>query len=302
LAAIARRPVALELRRPEELSSKSVGSVGSTDEDDPVTGRRTLTHSAYVDDRHLRSRQAIGAYAEVPADPRWRVSPVPWDGTQIVADVGCGNGFDLRQLVPEGRCRHAFGVDLSAGMLRSLSDLRRSGRLSLIQGDAQCLPLRDRTADVGLAMHMLYHVPDMHAAVRELRRVVKPGGTVLASTTSASSMAEMLELVDTAASTVLGRSVRVLPPLAFTTETGTSLLASEFSDVFLLYQEGVLSFPSAHPVVDYIRTVREPIEQHLGQPFDFDLFLDEIALEVERVIQALGCFRVTTRTGLFVCR
>jgi SAM-dependent methyltransferase len=43
------------------------------------------------------------------------------DGTQVVADVGCGNGFDLRQHVPGGRCRHAFGLDLSGGMLRSLT-------------------------------------------------------------------------------------------------------------------------------------------------------------------------------------
>jgi SAM-dependent methyltransferase len=50
-----------------------------------------------------------------------------------VADVGCGNGFDLRQIVPQGRCRHAIGLDLSAGMLRSLEDLRQSGGLSLVQ-------------------------------------------------------------------------------------------------------------------------------------------------------------------------
>jgi SAM-dependent methyltransferase len=77
-----------------------------------------LTRAAYADDQHLRSRQAIFAYAEAPAGPAWRISPVPWDGTQIVADVGCGYGFDLRQLVPRHRCRHAFGLDLSAGMLR----------------------------------------------------------------------------------------------------------------------------------------------------------------------------------------
>jgi SAM-dependent methyltransferase len=65
---------------------------------------------------------AIYAYAETAADPRWRTSVVPWDGTQIVADVGCGNGFDLRQIVPQGRWRHAIGLDLSAGMLRSLED------------------------------------------------------------------------------------------------------------------------------------------------------------------------------------
>lgn len=108
------------------------------DDDDPVTGRLMLTQSAYADDRHLRSRMAIYRYAEVPADPGWRISPVAWDGTQVVADVGCGNGFDLRQLVPGGRCRHAFGLDLSSGMLCTLEELARtSGRLTLVQADAQ---------------------------------------------------------------------------------------------------------------------------------------------------------------------
>lgn len=90
-------------------------------DNDPVTGRRMLTGSAYADDRHLRSRMTIYSYAQPPGSPRWRTAMIPWDGTQIVADVGCGNGFDLRQLVPQGRCRNAIGIDLSAGMLRSVT-------------------------------------------------------------------------------------------------------------------------------------------------------------------------------------
>src|SRR5579875_1292030 len=98
---------------------------------------------------------AIYRYAEVPVDPGWRTSAIPWDGTQVVADVGCGNGFDLRQLVPQGRCRHAIGLDLSAGMLRSLAPLVRSGRLSLVRADAGRIPLSDGSVDVAMAMHML---------------------------------------------------------------------------------------------------------------------------------------------------
>jgi SAM-dependent methyltransferase len=123
-----------------------------------------LTGSQYADDRHLRSRVSIYAYAETAPDPGWRTSLIPWDGTQIVADVGCGNGFDLRQVVPQRRCRHAVGIDLSAGMLRSLADLRQTGRLSLVQADAQHLPLPDGSVHVAMAMHMLYHVPDVTAA------------------------------------------------------------------------------------------------------------------------------------------
>jgi SAM-dependent methyltransferase len=271
-------------------------------EDDPATGRRMLTRSAYADDRHIRSRMAIYAYAETPADPRWRTSVIPWDGTQIVADVGCGNGFDLRQIVPQGRCRQAIGVDLSAGMLRSLEDLREPGVLSLVQADAQRLPLPDRSVDVAMAMHMLYHVPDIPAAIRELRRITKPGGTVLASTNSAASLAEIHELLDAAVSGQLGRPVRALPDLSFTTQTGTPLLSREFSSVTLRTHDVPLSIPSAQPVIAYLASIREPSLAWIGEPLDFDAALDDVALKVEQVIQAQGSFRTTTHMGVFTCR
>ena len=120
--------------------------------------------------------------------------------------------------------RRAIGIDLSAGMLRSLGDLRQSGRLSLVQADARRLPLPDQAVDVAMAMHMLYHVPDIPAAVRELRRVTKPGGTVLASTNNSDSLAEIHDLLNAAVSRQVGRSVSALPPLSFTTQTGLALL------------------------------------------------------------------------------
>jgi SAM-dependent methyltransferase len=273
------------------------------DDDDPVTGRRMLTRSAYADDRHLRSRMAIYRYAEAPPSPGWRISPVAWDGTQVVADVGCGNGFDLRQLVPGGRCRHAFGLDLSSGMLRTLEELARSsGRLTLIQADVQRLPLRDGGVDVALAMHMLYHVPDLPAAVAELRRIVKPGGTLLASTNSENGMAEVHGLLDAAVADVLGRPVRAQPGNSFTTETGAVVLATAFSDVTLHRHELPLAIPSAEPVVTYLDSLREPVLSYLGEPLDFDAVLGLVAARVEEVIRERGTFRAVNRSGVFVCR
>jgi SAM-dependent methyltransferase len=273
------------------------------DDDDPVTGRRMLTQSAYADDRHLRSRMAIYRYAEVPANPGWRISPVAWDGTQLVADVGCGNGFDLRQLVPGGRCRHAFGLDLSSGMLRTLEELARSsGRLTLIQADAQRLPLRDDGVDVALAMHMLYHVPDVPAAVAELRRIVRPGGTLLASTNSERGMTEVNDLFGAAVADVLGRPVRAQPGNSFTTEAGAAILATAFSDVTLRRHELPLAIPSAEPVVTYLDSIREPVLSYLGEPLDFDAVLGQVAARVEEVIRERGTFRAVSRSGVFVCR
>ena len=245
---------------------------------------------------------AIYAYAETAADPRWRTSVIPWDGTQIVADVGCGNGFDLRQIVPQGRCRHAIGLDLSAGMLRSLEHLCQSGGLSLIQADAQRLPLPDQSVDVALAMHMLYHVPDLPAAIGELRRITTPGGTVLASTNSPAHLAEIDELLAATLSGQLDRPVRAMPALSFTTQSGAAMLAREFSSVTLRTLDAPLSIPVAQPVLAYVGSMREPILASVGEALDFDAVLDDIAVRVEQVIQARGSFRATTHMGVFICR
>jgi ubiquinone/menaquinone biosynthesis C-methylase UbiE len=103
-------------------------------------------------------------------------------------------------------------------------DLRRSGRLSLIQADAQRLPLRDSGVDVAMAMHMLYHIADIPAAVRELRRIVRPGGTILASTNGADTMGEFWDLADAAVSDHLGRPFSVRPVHSFTTENDRDIL------------------------------------------------------------------------------
>jgi len=271
-------------------------------DDDPVTGRRFLTRSAYDDDRHLRSRRAILAYAEPPDGWRPRIAAVPWDGTQVVADIGCGNGMDLRQLVPEGSCRRAIGVDLSAGMLRTLADLRGSGRLSLVQADAQALPLGDDTVDVALAMHMLYHVADIPAAVAELRRITRPGGTVLASTNSASTLAEVHDLLDDAVSRQLGRPARARPELSFTTESGTGFLAAQFGEVSLHRSDVPLAIPEPGPVTAFLDSIRAPILRGLGAALNFDAVLADVAAAVERTVRSDGRFRTYSRTGVFVCR
>jgi len=261
-----------------------------------------LTGSAYADDRHLRSRMSIYAYAEAAADPGWRISVIPWDGTQIVADVGCGNGFDLRQIVPQGRCRYAIGLDLSAGMLRSTEDLRQSDRLSLVQADAQRLPLADQTVDVAMAMHMLYHVPDIPAAIRELRRITKQGGTVLASTNGSGHLTEIGALMDAAVSRQLGHPVPARLAHSFTTQTGKAMLSREFSSVTLRTLGLSLSIPSAQPVTAYVASIREPTLAWIGEPLDFDAVLDDIAVTLEQIIQVQGSFRATTHMGVFICR
>jgi ubiquinone/menaquinone biosynthesis C-methylase UbiE len=99
-------------------------------------------------------------------------------------------------------------------VLRSLADLCQGGRLSLVQADAQRLPLPDDCVDVAMAMHMLYHVPDVATAISELRRITRPDGIVLASTNSSAHLAEIAALVDAAAC--------ASPPLRWSASRSTS--------------------------------------------------------------------------------
>jgi SAM-dependent methyltransferase len=153
-----------------------------------------------------------------------------------------------------------------------------------------------------MAMHMLYHVPDIPAAIRELRRITRPGGTVLASTNSSASLAELNELLDAAVSGQLGRQAQAMPALSFTTQSGAAMLSQEFSSVTLRTFDLPLSIPTAPPVIAYAGSLRDPLLAWVGEPLDFDALLNDIAVKVGQVIQAKGSFRTTTHMGVFICR
>src|SRR4051794_16039448 len=146
--------------------------------------RTFVKETAYGDDANLAARQAIYRYQVDRVEFfGWALGQIEWRGDERVVDVGCGRGQYLARLASEGRGRSLVGVDLSTGMLASV---RRRwpdevAAPALVNADAERLPMRDAVADVALAMHMLYHVPDIPRAIAELRRVVRPGGTLLVS-------------------------------------------------------------------------------------------------------------------------
>jgi len=91
-----------------------------------------------------------------------------------ILDVGCGTGANLALLAPHGA---VFGLDMNE---RGLTLARDVGR-PLLRGDSARLPFPDGTFDLVTSFDMMQCIPTDLEAVREMARVLKPGGAVVMS-------------------------------------------------------------------------------------------------------------------------
>ncbi len=101
---------------------------------------------------------------------------------EAVLEVGCGHGRTLARIA-RGPCSFAAGIDPSEVMVRlARRRLRRwteAGRAQVSLAASSSLPHPDARFDAALAVHVLYFWSDGLAELREIRRVLRPGGRVL---------------------------------------------------------------------------------------------------------------------------
>ncbi len=112
-------------------------------------------------------------------DPRWRrflVSRIDAGPGDRVLDVATGTGAVARELVNQKACA-VVGVDQSREMLAE-ARRRTDGRIELIEASAEELPFADGEFDGLTFTYLMRYVDEPVATLRELARVVKPGGTI----------------------------------------------------------------------------------------------------------------------------
>ncbi len=123
------------------------------------------------------SYDRVGATLSLGQDPRWRrflVSRVPADGGRVL-DVATGTGLVAALLVRGGH--PVTGLDQSPEMLAVARD-RFDGTVELVEASAEALPFPDAAFDHLTFTYLLRYVDAPGEVLRELVRVVKPGGTV----------------------------------------------------------------------------------------------------------------------------
>lgn len=217
-----------------------------------------------------------------------------------VLELGCGPADLWRENL--GRIPVGWDVtlsDLSPGMVeQARANLARAADEGLAFHfeviDAQSIPCAGAAFDAVIANHMLYHIPDRPRALAQIRRVLKPGGTLYAATVGETHLHELNELV---------RSVQPAAPAPETSaplfglENGAQQLAPWFAEIVRYDYHDALVVTEAGPLVAYVRS---------SQPW-YELATDDEAMErfgslLQQRITADGAIHITKSSGLFVGR
>ena len=96
-----------------------------------------------------------------------------------ILEIGCGRGAGARLIQKEFRPATLHAFDLDQRMIRLAGRYLQAesrDKIRLYVGDASTLPYRDGVLDAVFGFGVLHHVPDWRAGVREIARVLKPGG------------------------------------------------------------------------------------------------------------------------------
>jgi SAM-dependent methyltransferase len=230
---------------------------------DPSTDPRLLATHAYQGDRHLRSRQRLYDYQEPAYDvPGLASTLLAGHDPRRILDIGCGNGAFTHRLRGDFPDTAVIGLDIAGGMLALVDP-------PTVQADAMHLPFADDSMDAVLAMHMIYHLPDIDRGLAEMHRVLRPGGLLIVSTNGADDKSELDDLWSRAAAEVLGVPEgprRIKLSRRFDLDGAPAVLRSLFTEIVLHDLPGIIDVQGPGPVLNHLRSY-ESFAQKAGVPF-----------------------------------
>lgn len=151
-------------------------------------------------------------------------------GHERVLEVGCGTGTFVERIARSGHTGEIFGIDYSGTTyLATELALQEQGftNVSFLEGDVRSLPFSPASIDAVAANYMLYHVGNPQGAIKEIKRVLIPGGRLVVVTRGDFNMIRQWDLAAKVTRS-LGYADPVSPYLNFDAEDAAGLLGQYF--------------------------------------------------------------------------
>ncbi len=121
----------------------------------------------------------------------------------------------------------------------------------------QAISTPGESFDLVIANHMLYHVPDIHRGIREIQRVLKPGGLLFAATNGREHLRELDDLLS---ERLPGYPQSSTEMRRFSLEVAPGIVGEHFARVEVRRYESNLVVTEADPLISYIRSMWGVIE------------------------------------------
>src|SRR5262249_16168107 len=113
----------------------------------------------------------------------WGLTHVRIEKSFTILDVGCGGGRTISKLAELAADGRGYGVDYSKGSVAASghenAELIKAGRVEIQQASVSHLPFPDKKFDLVTAVETHYYWPNLAGDMREIRRVLRPGGTLI---------------------------------------------------------------------------------------------------------------------------
>ena len=223
-----------------------------------------------------------------------------------ILELGCGNGalwVENVGKIPHGKETKIVLSDISGGMLQDASraifaEKSKSDTLKKVisfhEFDCSEIPYPDDSFDVVIANHMLFYCEDPEKAAKEIRRVLKDGGCLYASTYGSRHMKEITELVKEFDERIELAATELYH--IFGLNNGAGILEKYFDSVEKNIYEDALVVDKAEPLLEYIMSCHGNQNQYIIDRYkEFKAF-------VEKKTGRKKGFTITKEAGLFMAR
>lgn len=211
-----------------------------------------------------------------------------------VLELGCGDGslwYKNISCIPND-CE-VFLTDISEGMIEdSKKNLRQfKDKFKFKVVDADQIPFGNATFDVIIANHMLFYVKDRKKVFSEIKRVLKQGGKLYASTVGEDHMAELVNLAVEFDNRIFFTQTNLANE--FGLENGEKQLQEWFKEVNLYRYDDSLIVDEAEPLLKYINSTHGNAQEILKDR------MKELGIFIENKIRSNENIFITKKSGLF---